>query len=323
MFVISLDFELFWGVRDHRTIENYGDNILGSHKAVLGMLELFCKYDVHVTWSTVGLLFHDSISSIIGSLPEKIPSYTNTTYSPYPFIQKLTENSYYEPYILALDLINKISKSPNQEIGTHTYSHYYCLEAGQTNETFNYDIAKAIEVASKLGIPIKSIVFPRNQINKSYFDVLVQNGIIAYRGNADSWIYKPQAKSNETILKKIFRFADTYFPLSGYNSSDLNNIESVPIINIPASRFLRPYNVKLKSLEKYKVKRIKKEMSLAAKDNKLYHLWWHPHNFGVNTKQNLAQLEEILIYFKELQKRYNMKSYTMEEFATLFYEPTK
>jgi hypothetical protein len=28
-FVISLDFELFWGVRDKRTISGYGPNILG------------------------------------------------------------------------------------------------------------------------------------------------------------------------------------------------------------------------------------------------------------------------------------------------------
>ena len=32
--VISLDFELLWGVRDKRTIADYGPNILGVRKAV-------------------------------------------------------------------------------------------------------------------------------------------------------------------------------------------------------------------------------------------------------------------------------------------------
>jgi hypothetical protein len=29
-FVISLDFELMWGVRDTQTIEKYGDAIIGT-----------------------------------------------------------------------------------------------------------------------------------------------------------------------------------------------------------------------------------------------------------------------------------------------------
>lgn len=39
--VISLDFELFWGVVDSRTIENYGANIEGEWQAVPAMLGSF------------------------------------------------------------------------------------------------------------------------------------------------------------------------------------------------------------------------------------------------------------------------------------------
>src|SRR5450631_2733915 len=35
-FVISLDFELMWGVRDKRTIADYGRNILGVRRAAGG-----------------------------------------------------------------------------------------------------------------------------------------------------------------------------------------------------------------------------------------------------------------------------------------------
>ena len=57
IFTISLDFELFWGVRDHRTLEDYGENVRNVHKIVPGLLALFDKYDIHCTWATVGFLF--------------------------------------------------------------------------------------------------------------------------------------------------------------------------------------------------------------------------------------------------------------------------
>jgi len=33
-FVISLDFELLWGVRDKRTVADYGANILGVRRVI-------------------------------------------------------------------------------------------------------------------------------------------------------------------------------------------------------------------------------------------------------------------------------------------------
>ena len=56
-FVISLDFELMWGVRDKKTIESYGQNILGVREAIPAMLNAFDKYGINATFSTVGFLF--------------------------------------------------------------------------------------------------------------------------------------------------------------------------------------------------------------------------------------------------------------------------
>ena len=56
-FVISLDFELLWGVRDQRTIADYGANILGVRQVVPALLDLFAERNIACTWATVGLLF--------------------------------------------------------------------------------------------------------------------------------------------------------------------------------------------------------------------------------------------------------------------------
>src|SRR5690606_16260135 len=85
------------------------------------------------------------------------------------------------------------------------------------------------------------------------------------------------------------------------------------VICLPASRFLRPYTSKEKSVQEIKVNRIKSEMSYAAQNGRNYHLWWHPHNFGYCLKENMQMLTSILEYYKELHLKYNFASKSMIE----------
>ena len=89
IFTISLDFELFWGVRDHRTLESYGENIRNVHHVVPRLLELFSKYDVHCTWATVGFLFFNEKKEMISKLPAERPTYKKMEYDPYTYLDKM------------------------------------------------------------------------------------------------------------------------------------------------------------------------------------------------------------------------------------------
>ena len=64
-FIISLDYELMWGVRDHHTKESYGAAVLGARNAIPRMLAMFEKYNVQATWATVGLLFCETKDEMI------------------------------------------------------------------------------------------------------------------------------------------------------------------------------------------------------------------------------------------------------------------
>ena len=57
IFTASLDFELYWGIRDVTSIQDYEENLKGVPKAIEIMLELFEEYEVHATWATLGFLF--------------------------------------------------------------------------------------------------------------------------------------------------------------------------------------------------------------------------------------------------------------------------
>ena len=64
-FIISLDFELLWGVRDHADRNSYGRNVLGAREAVPQMLELFAHNGIQATWATVGFLFCETRDELI------------------------------------------------------------------------------------------------------------------------------------------------------------------------------------------------------------------------------------------------------------------
>jgi hypothetical protein len=64
-----------------------------------------------------------------------------------------------------------------------------------------------------------------------------------------------------------------------------------------------------------KIDRIKNEMERAAQHGEIYHLWWHPHNFGHYPKESMDGLEEILNHFAMCKEKYGMQSLSMGEIA--------
>jgi len=315
-FVISLDFELLWGVKDHRSKANYGENILGARKAIPLMLDLFERKEIHVSWATVGFLFYDKKEDLLDSFPHVKPEYWNPGLSNYNHLEDLGEDEQRDPYHYGKSLIGLIQSKKYQDIETHTFSHYYCQEPLNKLEEFEEDIKAALAVAEKMDIKMKSIVFPRNQVNEDYLQMLANNGIIAYRGNPDSYYYNAKGQKENTIFRRVIRLLDTYFPLIKISNPTLHEVGAEAPVNIAASRFLRPYYSKLFFLEKLKIKRIKAEMYQAAISNGIYHLWWHPHNFGKSTYQNMEQLEELLEWYTHLNKQFGMTSASMAELAS-------
>ena len=316
MFVISLDFEKMWGVRDTQTKESYGQNILGVNSAINQMLLSFKSYNINATFAIVGFLFHETKDGILNNIPSLTPDYKNKKLSPYLSINnEIGNNEQDDPYFFGSRCIEQIRQYPNHEIATHTYSHYYCMEEGQNIDHFEHDLKKALEVALNKNITLKSIIFPRNQINNEYLDVCVKYGIVSFRGNENGFIYKSRRYNHENILVRILRLLDSYFNLTGFHCIDTEKIKKSYPFNIPSSRFLRPYSSKLFFLEKLKLTRIKNAMTFAAKNNLVYHLWWHPHNFGINLVQNIAMLNNILSHYKYLNDKYNFESITMSDLS--------
>lgn len=309
--VISLDFEMMWGCHDWTKPEEYGEtNVRNVRVVITRLLQLFDNYGIHATFATVGRIFHANLDYANRHNPKLLPTYHDEIHSPYR-INSIAPK--YEELFFAPDIIHQLKEKPNVEIGTHTYGHYFCWEPGQTVEQFDADIETARSVAMQEEITLESLVFPRNHVSKEYLDVCAKHGIYTYRGNARKYFdYTPSKLKN--IYNKISRLLDAYVNWGGYSSIPYSSIDcSERPVNIPASRMLRPYMRKLRILEPLRLRRIKHEMIHAAKHHELYHLWWHPHNFGADMEVNLAFLEEVLKCYRTCHKQYGMQSFTMKE----------
>lgn len=314
-FIVSLDFELFWGVHDVFTFEQYGENILGVREAIPAMLKLFQQFDIHATWATVGMLCFNNKKEMQENFPSILPTYEDSNFSPYSKVHAVGDNEQQDPYHFGESFINQILQVPHQEIGTHTFSHFYCLEKGQTAEQFQADLQAFLDVPCLKHLSIRSLVFPRNQTNSDYLKLCKEMGIQSYRGNEENSIYKASGYQNRSKLKRAIRLVDCYLNLTGHHTYCLKQDPQYPI-NLRSSRFLRPYHPKLKMIEPLRLNRIKKGIEYAAKHGEIYHLWWHPHNFGTYLEENIDFLREILDYVKEMNKLYGLQSMNMREVVT-------
>ncbi len=311
-FVVSLDFELYWGMRDVVSLEDYRANLEGVHEAVPRMLDVFERFGTHVTWATVGLVFAENHEEARAFAPSLRPAYDDARLSPYDDLDRADLDRDAACYF-APDLVRQVTQTPHQELATHTFAHFYCDEPGQDEAQFEADLDAAVAIAEARGVTLSSLVFPRNQVNHGYLRVLARKGITSYRGVPRRWALERGSSRLDTLARRGMRLADNYLRVVGPRTQRAE-AAGVPI-DLPGTRFLRPYASGLRKLERIKEARIRSEMSAAAEAGHTYHLWWHPHNFGRQLDENLAMLERLLEHARRLSHSHGWQSCTMAELA--------
>ena len=313
-FVVSLDFELFWGLAGwgREQLLAYQPRIEGAIDALNRILEVFNKYDIKCTIAFVGGINKSSREDFLASAPTLKPSYVNNMFSSYDLLLSLVKDgAISERLLFRPDVVEQLQHNPLVELGSHTFSHYYALEDGQTIDEFKVDIDRAQSEASNKGLILKSIIFPRNQIPQSYHKVCASAGFTHIRGNEESFLYCSESTPSKFDVKRFLRLLDCYLNLTGHHTYKIP--KKGILIDVPASRFLRPYSHTLRFFEAMKVRRVINDIEYAAKHKHIYHIWWHPHNFGIYTDESILQLEEICKCFVKMRIKYNMESCFMCE----------
>ncbi len=312
---VSLDFELLWGIFDKVGTTYNPEYFVNTRRVIPQMLDLFARNQIQVTWATVGMLFAENEEEWRHYSPAFLPSYRDRKYSAYHWAKV---NGIRPEVHFAPELIREILATPFQELGSHSFAHYYTLMRGQSPEQFREDLMASQRIAmEKFGVRLQSLVFPRNHINELYLKICKEQGFSYVRGNPKNWFW--QETQHEDQGKKWFRSADCFFPIGSKTSYPLEEISCRPDepIILPASRILRPFSNRNSLFNSVRLSRILNEMSRAAQLGEVYHLWWHPHNFGTNPEASMDELKKIVAHFDRLKKEYGMESLTMENLGKL------
>jgi len=186
--ILSADFEMAWAFRYTKEVSEPVHFALEKAKQERQnfnlLLPLFEKYDVPVTWATVGHLFLSECNKETHSWMRRIPYFENKFWEFRKgdwFDDDPNSNFNESPEWYAPDLIQMIKKSGvKHEIATHTFSHIDFSEKNCPPEVADDEIKACIEHMSESGFPNpKSICFPSGSYGN--VAILKKYGIQIYR----------------------------------------------------------------------------------------------------------------------------------------------
>lgn len=279
--VISLDFEMRWGMHDKLglNMDAYRKNLENEPYIVLALLKLFKDRNLKVTWACVGALGCRNWDEYFARAPSP-PEYENTALRVNPKYAEMDPGGQLH---FAPELLTAIHNSPGQELGSHTFSHIYMREPGIAGKDAVADMDAVISLwKERFGAAPLSLVFPRNQI--AFLEEIRSSSIRIWRGNEKCWYLNKYELATNKALPRALRLLEAINPFvrrACALDGDSTRSSLFLRVNIPSVAWLMHRE------------RIKNELR-ALRDGKIFHLWWHPHNLGSNVHLGLSRVEEIL-----------------------------
>lgn len=249
--IISADFELAWASRYTKNsvnpYQNAIENARCARENIPIILDLCDKYNIPITWATVGHLFLEECKRENG-VPhpniKRLPHFENEYwkfdrgdwFDNDPCTDWKTSPEWYAPDLIK-DIINRKTK---HEIACHTFSHIDCRDGVCSSEVFKDEITECQKNAQKYGIKLESFVHPGHTIGN--LDTLAKSGFTSFRTDYMNTLGYPIKHRNG-----LWEFQST----AGFNYREDWSI-------------------------KYHIWRYKKIINRAVKYNRICYFWFHP-----------------------------------------------
>lgn len=295
IFIISLDVELLWGYvmePKSKVISMLQNDTRKGRGAVESLLAIFEKYNVPATWAIVGHLFLDHCKKENGIPHKGIPRFKDDWYS-----EDTCSNIGEAPLYYGRDIVESIISSPvKHEIALHSFSHVPFSEC--SHEVAEAEVKEGIKTARELGVPLKSFVFPGDNIG--HIDVLRENGFRIYRGKELVRLDRSQITWHwitDMVAGRILappaqpKWVDGIWEIPS----------SMPFCDAPFLQFtLLP--------------RARLGIQRAIRSNKVFHIWLHPHNL-VAYPSLVKRLDSLLSFVARRRDEDKLQVMTMGELA--------
>ena len=280
--VVSLDFELRWGVADRLAGDfgGYRRNLEGVRDAVPALLELFSQRAMPATWATVGAVACENWEEYRALAPAG-PRYLDSRLR--HDVGGYQAGDPEGRLHFAPELVRAVIATPGQELGSHTFSHMFFREPGVMRRDVEADAGAVRSLFERrFGVTPRSLVFPRNQVG--FVDVLGRHGIVAVRDNPPVWHQQRTSGIEESSLVRMLRLVDGFAPVGTRTFAAAGRRQ-------PASFFLR-LGVSAPAFALHR--RCIGKAAATMRDDEVLHLWAHPHNFGSAPAATAARLADVL-----------------------------
>jgi hypothetical protein len=160
-------------------------------------------------------------------------------------------------------------------------------DPGCSRKTADSELAECVRLAGERGLELRSFAFPRNRVG--HLEALRDHGFTAYRGPDPTWY---EGDRWPRPLKRIGHLADV---LLARRPPVVLPQEALPgLWNLPGSMIYFPmHGIRRHIPLSVRVSRALKGLDAAAKERRVFHLWFHPTNLAFETESMLTGLGRI------------------------------
>jgi peptidoglycan/xylan/chitin deacetylase (PgdA/CDA1 family) len=308
-FVLSIDTELVWGSFDHVDPDRFSVRYPDLRGTISRLLAVLDDHRVPATWAVVGHLFLSSCRrGADGRAHPELPRpafdwYRRDWFSLDPCTDRARDPLWYGDDVVDMILAARVP----HEIGSHSFSHPPFGDPGCSEEVAAAEVAECVRLAEARGLTLRSFVFPRNI--EGHHRVLREHGFTSYRGHDPVWFH-----SLPGLLQRAAHLVDQAVAVTPPVASPRQTQPG--LWDIPGSMLLMERRGARRCIPLgARVAKGRAGLKRAVREEKVFHLWFHPFNLAPDRERILGALGQILDEAVRLRDRGDLDIRTMGELA--------
>ncbi|HEX6739950.1 MAG TPA: hypothetical protein VF310_16850 [Vicinamibacteria bacterium] len=308
--MLSLDFELIWGTLDLFGTNGFAAACAAERSLVPRLLGLLHAHRTSATWCVVGHLFLERCGPWNGRPHPEIVRPRHAWLRGEWMKEDPGGDEASQPLFFGRELVEAIRACPTpQEIGGHSFSHVIFGDPGCSREAARSDLEASAAAARALGLELRSFAFPRNRVG--HLDLLRDAGFVTYRGPGPTWYEQDESPGWGARLAHLLDVARAATP-----PTVLPERTAEGLWNIPGSMIYFPmHGVRRFVPLGRRVARAVKGLDAAARERRVFHLWFHPTNLADHPEAMLAGLDAILGHAGRLRAEGRLEALPMGALA--------